>query len=195
MEFNETWSNLGEVDSLPQIDIKWLRSSNDTSGNVVLRLEFRKHQIIEQSNETKYVFRIFTKEDNSTGYNITYINGSANITDFNYTLEEDMTSNISIINDQGEILTVKVSKSRYLSNITHFNIDAFTWKEQGNSTYIDYVSEIPGHPGQTGTVVDQDGNDSKDDSGILGFLCSIPIILFLIIIVVIIVIIVIILRR
>ncbi|MEE9150300.1 MAG: hypothetical protein V3U20_00510 [Thermoplasmata archaeon] len=195
LEFNETWSNLGKVETQPQIDIKWLESSNDTLGNVVLRLEFKNNQVIEISNETKYVFRIFTKEDNSTGYNVTYLNGSATISNFNNTIEEDMTANISIINYKGEVLDVKVSKNRYLSNITYFNIDAHTWKEHGNHTYIDYVSEIPGHPGETGTVVDQDNGDSKEDKGLLGFLCSIPWILLIVIIIIIIVIIIIIARR
>ena len=176
LKFNETWSNLGEVETQDQIDIKWLRSSNDTLGNVVLRLEFKSKQLIEVSNETKYVFRIFTKGDNSTGYNITYINGSTTISNFNNTFKEDMTANTSIVDENGEVLVVKVLKSRYLTNITYYNIDAFTWKEQGNKTYVDYVSEIPGHPADTGSVIDQDDGDPKEEEGLLDSLCQLPMI-------------------
>ncbi|MHA2281210.1 MAG: hypothetical protein ACXAC5_10190 [Promethearchaeota archaeon] len=174
LEFNETWSNVGTVDSHPQIDMKWLRSSNDTSDNVTIRMEFRNNQVIEISNETKYVIRIFTSSDNSTGYNITFINGSSTILSFDNSTMEDMASNTSIIDDKGEVLVIKVSKSKYLNNISYFNLDAFTWKETQNRTYIDYISEIPGHPGETGTVVDQENGDSKEEKGILDNLCSMP---------------------
>jgi hypothetical protein len=195
LEFNETWSQVGQVDNQSQIDIKWLRSSNDSLNNVVLRMEFKSKQVIEISNETRYVYRIFTKADNSTGYNITHINGSTTISNLNNTLEEDMTANTSIIDEQGEILVVKVSKSRYLNNITYFNIDAYTWKEQGNYTYIDYVSEIPGHPGATGTVVEDGNGEDEEDKGFLGFLCALPLILWILVIIIIVVIIAILLKR
>jgi hypothetical protein len=195
LEFNETWSNKGPVDSQPRLDIKWLRSSDDTMGNATLRLEFKNNQIIEESNETKYVFRIFTSNDNSTGYNITYKNGTSSISDFNNTFQEDMSSNTSKIDDNGEVLVVKVKKSKYLDNISYYNVDAFTWKEQENRTYIDYVSDIPGHPGETGTVVDQDGEDSSEDKGLLDDLCSMPLIYFLVILIVIIIIIAILWRQ
>lgn len=187
MEFNETWSNLGTVETQTLIDIKWLRSLNETQDTVVLRMEFKNNQVLEMSNETKYVFRIFTSSDNSTGYNITYINGSSTISNFQDTFSEDMISNTTVVDDHGEVLVVEISKNKYLNNITYYNIDAFTWKEQGNKTYIDYVSEIPGHPGETGTLVDQPDGDSKEDKGIFGDLCSFPMILILIIIIVIII--------
>lgn len=195
IEFNETWNMNERIETQPQIDIKWLRSSNDTLGNVVLRLEFINQHVIEISNETRYVYRIFTKADNSTGYNITYINGSTTISNFNNTIEEDITANTSIIYLQGEILIVKVSKSRYLNNITYYNIDAYTWKEQGNYTYIDYVSEIPGHPGQTGDVIDDGNGEDEEDEGFFGFLCALPLILWIVVIIIIVVIIVILLKR
>ena len=74
LDYNETWHMNGTVDIYPYIDLKWLKSYNDTIGNVVLRLEVKNNQVLEKSNETKYVFRILTSEDNSTGYNITYKN-------------------------------------------------------------------------------------------------------------------------
>jgi hypothetical protein len=150
LKFNESWSQVGTVETQPQIDIKWLRSANDTLGNVVLRMEFKNNLVIEKSNETRYVFRIFTSQDNSTGYNVTYQNETTIIINFNHTMEEDITSNTSVIDDNGEILLVEISKNKYLDNNSYFNLDAFTWKEQGNMTYIDYNSEIPGHPGETG---------------------------------------------
>ncbi len=195
VKFNETWSNLGTVGTQSLIDIKWLRSLNETQDTVLLRMEFKNNLVLEMSNETKYVFRIFTSSDNSTGYNITYINGSAVISNFQNTLSEDMTSNTSVIDDNGEVLLVEISKDKYLTNITYFNLDGFTWKEQGNHTYIDYVSEIPGHPGETGTVVDQDNGDPKEEKGLLGDMCGIPLIFILIIIIVIIIVIVILVKR
>jgi hypothetical protein len=152
LKFNESWSQVGTVETQPQIDIKWLRSANDTLGNVVLRMEFKNNLVIEKSNETRYVFRIFTSQDNSTGYNVTYQNETTIIINFNHTMEEDITSNTSVIDDNGEILLVEISKNKYLDNNSYFNLDAFTWKEQGNMTYIDYNSEIPGHPGETGMI-------------------------------------------
>lgn len=189
LEFNETWTNKGTVDSQPQMDMKWLRSSNDSSDNVTIRMEFRNNQVIEISNNTKYVIRIFTSQDNSTGYNITFINGSSTILSFDNVTLEDMTSNTSIIDDKGEILVVKVSKSKYLNNISYYNIDAFTWKEHRDKTYIDYISEIPGHPADTGTVVDQENDDSKKEQGIFDNLCSIPWIIILVILIIIIIVI------
>jgi hypothetical protein len=189
LRFNETWSDKGTVDSQAKIDIKWLRSADEVTGNVSLRMEFKNNQVIEESNETKYVFRIFTSQDNSTGYNITYKNGTSFISDFNETLMEDMSSNTSIIDDNGEVLIVKVSKNRYLPNITHYNVDGFTWKESGNETFIDYVSEIPGHPADTGTVVDQEDDDPKEEEGLLDMLCGLPYLLTLVILIVVIIII------
>jgi hypothetical protein len=188
LRFNETWTEKGTVDSQSKIDIKWLRSE-EIPGNVSLRMEFKNNQVIEESNETKYVFRIFTSQDNSTGYNITYRNGTSVISDFNETFQEDMTSNTTIIDDNGEVLIIRVSKTRYLANITHYNIDGFTWKEHGNETFIDYVSEIPGHPADTGTVVDQEEDDSKEEEGLLDMLCGIPYLLILVILIVVIIVI------
>ncbi len=197
IEFDETWSVIDdEVENQPQIDIKRLNSSIDILGNVVLRLKFKGNQIIEISNETKYVYRIFTKADNSTGYNITYINGSATISNFNNTFEEDMTANTSIVKvQQDEVLEVNVSKNKYLNNITYFNIDAYTWKEHGNHTFIDYVCEIPGHPGETGTVIDDGNGEDEEDEGFFGFLCALPLILWIVVIIIIVIIIAILLKR
>jgi hypothetical protein len=188
LRFNETWTEKGTVDSQSKIDIKWLRSEYETA-NVSLRMEFKNNQVIEESNGTKYVFRVFTSHDNSTGYNITYRNGTSFISDFNETFQEDMTVNTTIVNDNGEVIIIKVSKGRYLANITHYNIDGFTWKESGNETFIDYVSEIPGHPADTGTVVDQEEDDPKEEDGILDMICGIPYLLTLVILIIIVIII------
>ncbi len=190
LHFNETWHLVEDDNPYLQIDLKRLESYNDTDGNVVLRLKARNNQIIEESNNTSYVFRIYTKEDNSTGYNITYINEITTITDFNNTVEDDLTAETSIINEQGDVLLVNISKNDYLNNISYFNIDAFSWKEEGNHTFIDYISEVPGHPGETGEIVDNEGGDTDDDNGFLGMLCS-PLFIILIILAVIILIIII----
>jgi hypothetical protein len=192
LELNETGSELGTVATQQHLDIKWLRGENDTHGNVILRLEFKSKENIEVSNITKYVFRIFTSEDNSTGYNITYQNGSAIISNFNNTFEENMTSNISIIPGNGEVLTVKVLKSKYLGDIEYFNVHAFTWKEMGNRTYHDYVSELTGHPGQTDIV---DGNDSAEEEGILDTLCANWLLILILVFIIIVIITVIVLKR
>jgi hypothetical protein len=165
--FNATWHNTGTIDTEPRIDMKWLKTSNDSYGNVVLRLEVKNNQVLEKTNYTMYVFRIFTKEDNSTGYNVTYKNGTTIITNFNNTIEDDLTAETSIINDNGEVLQVNISKTEYLNGISYFNIDAFTWKEHGDFKYIDYISEVPGHPGETGTVID-DTPTSNPDQGFFG---------------------------
>jgi len=188
IEFNETWSNVGFAVGQDQVDIKGLESENDTSGNVVLTLDLKGKSKIEMSNQTKYVFRIFTSQDNSTGYNITFINGTAKITNWNNTVEDDITINASTADDD-ELLVVEVSKNKYLSNITYFNIDAYTWMEEWNRTFIDYVSEIPGHPGQTGDVVDQEDGESDDEKGFFDDLCGIPLILIIVVIIIIVIII------
>jgi hypothetical protein len=46
-------------------------------------------------------------------------------------------------------------------------------------TYIDYNSEIPGHPGETGDVVDQEDGESDDEKGLFDDLCGIPFIYFI----------------
>jgi hypothetical protein len=185
--FNATWNNTGTVDTEPRIDMKWLKTSSDTYGNVVLRLEVKNNQILEKTNHTMYVFRIFTKEDNSTGYNVTYKNGTTIITDFGDTIEDDLTAETSIIDDNGEVLLVNISKTEYLDGISYFNVDAFTWKEEGDFKYIDYISEIPGHPGETGTVLD-DTPTNNADQGFFGIPWFFIIIILLCIIVIIIVI-------
>ena len=58
-----------EVDSL---DIKWINSKEDGSGNVILTMDLKGKNRFTNEDETKYVFRILTSPDNSTGYNITY---------------------------------------------------------------------------------------------------------------------------
>ena len=63
------------------------------------------------------MFRIFTNEDNSTGYNVTYMNETTTITSFNYTIEDDLTAETSIENENGEILIVEISKNNYLKDI------------------------------------------------------------------------------
>lgn len=195
LDYNETWHlQEDDDDPYPQIDLKWLKSYNDTYGNVILRLEVRNNQIIEKSNNTRYVFRIFTKEDNSTGYNVTYMNETTTITSFNNSIEEDLTAETSIINENGEILLVKISKNDYLNDTPYFNIDAFTWKEEGNHTFIDYISEIPGHPGETADIVDN-GDSDTDDEGILGMLCSQLFIVLIILAIIVIIIIIVLLKR
>jgi hypothetical protein len=165
--YNATWHHIGTVDTQPTIDLKWLKTYNGTSDDVVLRLEVKNNQVLEKTNYTMYVFRIFTKEDNSTGYNVTYRNGTTTIANFNGTIEDDLTANTSIINDNGEVLVVNLSKTDYLDGAAYFNIDAFTWKEVADLKYIDYVSEVPGHPGETGTVID-DPPTNNPDQGLFG---------------------------
>ncbi|UCE36496.1 MAG: hypothetical protein JSW00_13385 [Thermoplasmata archaeon] len=196
IEFNETWSNVGFAEGQDQLDIKWLESKNDTLGNVVLTMDLKGKNKIEISNQTKYVFRISTSQDNSTGYNITFINGTTKITNLNGTIEDDITINTSTTDD-GEVLKVEISKIKYLSNITYYYIDAYTWKEEWNRTFIDYVYEIPGHPGEISPVIDGEDGDGGDGGGDKGDdgACLLPLILIAVIIIIVVIILLIYLKN
>lgn len=134
------------------------------------------------------LFKICLDFEDPSGFNITYRNGTSYISDFNETFLEDMSSNTSIVDDNGEVLIVKVSKNRYLMNISYYNIDAFTWKESGNETFIDYVSEVPGHPEYTGDVVEEE-EAIKENESLIDTLCGLPYLLILVILIVVIIII------
>jgi hypothetical protein len=146
------------------LDIKWI--------NVVMDLK-GKNKFINEDN-TKYVYRIFNSPDNTTGFNITYTNGLAII---NYFSPEgngttsDFTDQITFTFEKGdEKMEAEISKLEYLNNITYFGVDAYSMKVTSNATYIDYISELPGHPEYVNPEVEEGENldDGSNDDGVKG---------------------------
>ncbi len=164
--FNET--NNGTATEMMGLDIKWIRSSVDGEGNVVISIDLksREHFIID--NSTKYVLRIFTTPDNSTGFNVTYRNGTVELVTFNTTGEGekiDLSANLTFNNERDdEILEIEVQIYRFLENVSYFNIDAYSMMITDNATYLDYTGQMPGHPEYVDPAVEEsEGLDSGDD--------------------------------
>jgi len=161
----EPVADLPEMDSL---DFKWVHSEANTLGNVVLTMDLKAKNKFLNEDETKYVFRLLTSPDNSTGYNITYQNHSATL--IPYTSKGNGTTvnifqNITFDHEKGdEMMVITVSIERYLSNITHFNVEAYSMKITNNATYLDYISELPGHPEYVNPEVES-GEDLDGGSG------------------------------
>lgn len=154
-----------EMDSL---DFKWVHSEADGIGNVVLTMDLKAKNKFLNEDETKYVFRLLTSPDNSMGYNITYQNNSATLMPF--TSKGNGTTvnifpNIAFNRDKGdEMMVITISIEKYLNNITHFDVDAYSMKITNNATYLDYISELPGHPEYVNPEVES-GEDLDGGSG------------------------------
>ncbi|MCK5562403.1 MAG: hypothetical protein KAJ51_17515, partial [Thermoplasmata archaeon] len=57
-----------------------------------------------------------------------------------------------------------ISIEKYLDRIFYFGLDAYSIRVTGNATYLDYISELPGHPEYVSPVVEADeGLDGGDD--------------------------------
>jgi hypothetical protein len=173
------------------IDLKKFETTNGTGDNLTFTLGTSGKKIID-SEDVKYVIRIFLTSDNSTGYNVTYTNGSLEIMKFIDEVEqppEDITALGGIVKDKNEqLLVIDLSKNKYFpeNGTDHFNVDAFSWMEEGNVTYIDYIHNLPGHPGSLSEDLGDDPNlktDGDSDSDGAGLLIIIPIIIVVIIIV------------
>jgi hypothetical protein len=154
------------------LDIKWINSKEDGKGNVVLSMDLKsKNKFINHEN-TKYVFRILTSSDNSTGYNITYSNGTAKMnsfTDSGNGSVVDLTDKVSFSIDRGdEKMDIHISKALYLPDITYYNLDAYSMQIFKNSTLLDYISELPGHPEYVNPEVEEaedlDKNENDGDN-------------------------------
>jgi hypothetical protein len=179
LKYNATVNGeaISDISGYDALDFKWVHSEPDGSGNIVLTMDLKSKNKFLNEDETKYVFRMLTSEDNSTGYNITYTNNSAILVPFS---DEgngtaiDITSSVSFDRDKGdEIMRISLLISKYLTNVTYFNLDAYSMKTLDNATYIDYISELPGHPEYISPDVadtenldgDKDGDSKTDDSG------------------------------
>ena len=164
--FNET--NNGTTTEMMGLDIKWIESSVDGEGNVVISIDLKARERFIIDNSTKYVLRIFTTPDNSTGFNITYRNETVELVTFNTTGEGekiDLSENLTFNNQRDdEILEVEVQISRFLENVSYFNIDAYSMMITDNATYLDYTGQMPGHPEYVDPVVEEsEGLDPGDD--------------------------------
>ncbi len=154
------------------LDIKWVHCEKDGSGNIVLTMDLKSKLKFLHEDETKYVFRILTSLDNSTGYNITYKNNTALMVPFSPKgngTPINIISHVSFNHDKGdEMMVITISITQYLSNITHFGVDAYSMKVLDNATYLDYISELPGHPEYVNPAVEEgeniDGGGSEGTS-------------------------------
>ena len=164
--FNET--NNGTTTEMMGLDIKWIRSSVDGEGNVVISIDLKARERFIIDNSTKYVLRVFTTPDNSTGFNITYMNETVELVTFNTTgggEKIDLSANLTFNNGKDdEILEIEVQISRFLENVSYFNIDAYSMMITDNATYLDYTGQMPGHPEYVDPVVEEsEGLDQGDD--------------------------------
>lgn len=201
--FNETENGTTAVGGglIDALDIKWLHSEEDGQGNVVITADLKAKNKFLNRDDTKYVFRILTSPDNSTGYNITYNNGSAIM---NYFSDSGNGTKINIIvnvtfdQDKGdEMMVITISIAKYLSNFSYYNMDAYSMMVTHNATYLDYISELPGHPEYVNPDVketedlggDGDGEDDggSDDSAtiVFGIIFVVAIIIVLVIVLII----------
>jgi hypothetical protein len=159
--------NVTIVDTFPDLDLKKFETKNGTGDNLTFVLG-TKSKSITSSGDVKYVFRIFTEADNETGYNITFLNGMielVEIVDGIETSSEDITSLGGIIKVKNEdLLELNLPKNKYLpeAELDYLAVDAFTWKEEGNYTYIDYIHNVPGNPGTIAPDITDDPSLSDD---------------------------------
>ena len=171
------------------LDIKHVTSGPDGVGNVILTMDLKSREHFLRDDNASYVFRIFTSPDNRTGYEITYVHGTTEMATFSNGAKSavvPLTDNTSLMNDRGdEILMVEVEISRYLDNISHFDVDAYSMISMDNSTYLDYISELPGHPdyidpGLEEEVTDGAPSEEEEDwSVLIAILVVIAILFFL----------------
>lgn len=163
LKFNATLNGTPTDDpSFEALDIKWIYSNKDSLGNILFEMDLKSKNKFINENETKYVLRILTTSDNSIGYNITYKNETAVLVPFtpkgNGT-PIDILGNLSFIRDKGdEIMQITISISQYLSDISYFGVDAYSLKIIKNATYLDYISELPGHPEYVNPEVEEGEN-------------------------------------
>jgi len=150
------------------LEIKWIYSQEDGGGNVILKMDLKaKNKFINEDN-TKYVFRILTSPENTTGFNITYNNQSTVLSPFSpegIGTSVDISQFVTFEREKGdEVMLIEVPISSYLDNIFYFSLDAYSMKVTNNATYLDYISEIPGHPEYISSEVEaaEDLENSKE---------------------------------
>ena len=170
LKFNATINGTPTDDPLYEaLDIKWIYSNKDTLGNILLEMDLKSKNKFINEDETKYVFRILTTSDNSTGYNITYKNETAILMPFTPAgngTPVDILGNVSFSQDKGdEMMQITISISQYLRNISYYGIDAYSLKIIKNATYLDYISELPGHPEYVNPEVEEGENIDTGGGG------------------------------
>ena len=170
LKFNATINGTPTADpSFEVLDIKWIYSNKDTLGNILLEMDLKAKNKFINEDETKYVFRILTTSNNSTGYNITYKNETAILMPFSPAgngTPVDIYGNVSFIHNKGdEMMQITISISQYLRNISYYRLDAYSLKIIENATYLDYISELPGHPEYVNPEVEEGENIDTGGSG------------------------------
>ncbi len=170
LKFNATLNGTTIDDpSFEALDIKWIYSNKDMLGNILLEMDLKAKNKFINEDETKYVFRILTTSDNSTGYNITYKNETAVLMPFSPLgngTPIDIFGNVSFTRDRGdELMRITISISQYLGNITYYGLDAYSLKIIDNATYLDYISELPGHPEYVNPEVEEGENIDTGNTG------------------------------
>jgi hypothetical protein len=170
LKFNATINGTPTDDTLYEaLDIKWIYSNKDGLGNILLEMDLKAKNKFINEDETKYVFRILTTSDNSTGYNITYKNETAILMPFTPAgngTPVNIMGNVSFKRDRGdEIMQITISISKYLSDISYFGVDAYSLKIIENATYLDYISELPGHPEYVNPEVEEGENIDSGEGG------------------------------
>lgn len=152
MKYNATLDGVNAEDEpgVDSLDIKWVYTELDGRGNLVLTMDLKAKSKFLNENSAKYVFRLITTADDRTGYNITYSNGSCELAPFSAVgngTSVDIMDKVSFEKDKGnEMLNIEVPVVEYLHNISYFNVDAYSMRVLDNATYLDYISELPGHP-------------------------------------------------
>ena len=165
----DPYGNSTIVDGYSDIDIKRFETRNGTGDNLTFTMGTKAKSITIASN-IKYVFRVFTKSDNRTGYNISFCNGTielVEIIDGIEQMKEDITGLGGIVKDKNDyVLEIDLSKSRYFpeDELDYFNVDGFSWMEEGNYTYVDYIHSLPGNPGTISQDIIEDETPSGSDS-------------------------------
>jgi hypothetical protein len=208
LKFNATENGTTATDPFfDPLDIKWLYSEEDGNGNVLITTDLKAKNHFFNREDTKYVFRILTSKDNSTGYNITYKNGTAVMNSFSPAKNGSKTNidaNVTFVKDKGdEIMEITISISKYLSDIDYYGLDAYSMMVLPNATYLDYISELPGHPEYVSPDVKEsedlngsgDAEDDEDDSDNNATFFIVVIMIIVIIIIVVMVILIWLLKR
>jgi len=184
--------NITLVEGFPYLDLKRFETKNGTGDNLTFILGTKQKQIMS-AIDVEYVFRVFTEPDNKTGYNITFRNGTfelVKIVNDEEISSEDITPLGGVIKQKNEeLLRLNLPKSKYLQdgNLDYLAVDAFSWMEKGNYTYIDYIHNVPGNPGTIAPDITDDVPDSGDsddvDSDSSGLILAVIIIIIVIIVV------------
>jgi hypothetical protein len=163
LKFNATVNGTPTTEAFyDSLDIKWLYSEDDGTGNLMITTDLKSKSKFFNRDDTKYVFRILTSEDDSTGYNITYNNRNAVMNSFSPAgngSKINIDVNVTFTQEKGdELMEITVSISKYLSDITFYRLDAYSMMVTSNATYLDYISELPGHP----EYVDPEVKETED---------------------------------